>query len=63
MSSLPTVIMENIVIDLPDERSQLKMRSQNAFIDALRRATQTSLYANPGREAGTAPGLICEPDM
>ena len=26
MSSLPTVIMENIVIDLPDERSQLKMR-------------------------------------
>ena len=26
MSSLPTVIMENIVIDLPDERPQLKMR-------------------------------------
>jgi NitT/TauT family transport system ATP-binding protein len=24
MSSLPTVIMENIAIDLPDERPQLK---------------------------------------
>jgi len=33
MSSLPTVIMENIVIDLPDERSQLKMRSLAHFAE------------------------------
>jgi len=33
MSSLPTVIMENIVINVPDERSQLKMRSLAHFAD------------------------------
>ena len=33
MSSLPTVIMENIVIDLPDERPQLKMRSLAHFAE------------------------------
>jgi len=33
MSSLPTVIMENIVIDLPNERPQLKMRSLARFAE------------------------------
>jgi NitT/TauT family transport system ATP-binding protein len=33
MSSLPTVIMENIVINVPDERSQLKMHSLAHFAE------------------------------
>ena len=45
------------------QRARRAIAAQNAFIGALRRPTQTSLCANPGRQAGTTPGLIREPDM
>ena len=50
MSHAPTVIMEDVAIDLPGERTQLETRS----LAAVRRTAQAHLRANPACQAGLA---------
>ena len=56
MSHAPTVIMEDVAIDLPDDRTP----ARDAVDGALRRVAQAHLCANSARQAGLAPtwGLI-----
>jgi NitT/TauT family transport system ATP-binding protein len=61
LSSSPTVVMEDLPIDLPDERSQLETRSGRRFAE-LRHHVYEQIQLAKHRK-GSEPGTDATPDV